>query len=227
MAGTSSLFPDFPKQMSVLDRVHVIIQRHKNNYFKNWSSQELDDANICHITRPLKEISDNIYKEQNKKNEVTRNKKLQFCIETAESDNAPLWATEFHNQITNGQLKSTTKVKDAATLLWRQHSTNYDSSRAVQVQSTEPGHTVRRKRKSSETEYQYRKRRAVTVTSDDETHTDDDDSAAVTAMSIHRSLRFAMSLGKKELLEKIKENEDLVQLLKEHGPLKTKTIEDN
>jgi hypothetical protein len=29
-------------------------------------------------------------------------------------------------------------------------------------------------------------------------------------MSIHRSLKFAMSLGKKDLLEKIKEEEDLV-----------------
>jgi homogentisate 1,2-dioxygenase len=45
-------------------------------------------------------------------------------------------------------------------------------------------------------------------------------------MSIHRSLKFAMSLGKKDLLEKIKENEDLAQLLQEQGPIKTKTIED-
>jgi hypothetical protein len=45
-------------------------------------------------------------------------------------------------------------------------------------------------------------------------------------MSIHRSLKFAMSLGKKDLLEKIKEEEDLVQLFQKHGPLKTKTIED-
>jgi hypothetical protein len=36
-------------------------------------------------------------------------------------------------------------------------------------------------------------------------------------MSSHRSLKFAMSLGKKDLLEKIKEEEDLVQLLQEHG----------
>ena len=45
-------------------------------------------------------------------------------------------------------------------------------------------------------------------------------------MSIHRSLKFAMSLGKKDLLEKIKQEEDLVQLLQEHSPLKTKIIED-
>ena len=41
MAGISSLFPDFPKQMSVMDRVKIIIQRHTSNYFKNWSTQEL------------------------------------------------------------------------------------------------------------------------------------------------------------------------------------------
>ena len=28
-------------QQSVMDRVEIIIQRHKNNYFKNWSTQEL------------------------------------------------------------------------------------------------------------------------------------------------------------------------------------------
>ena len=28
-------------QESVMDRVKIIIQRHKNNYFKNWSTQEL------------------------------------------------------------------------------------------------------------------------------------------------------------------------------------------
>jgi len=77
------------------------------------------------------------------------------------SDNPPTWATEIYNQITNGQLKSTTRVKDAATTLWRQNSPSYDNKRAVQITSTEPGHTVRRKRKSSETEYQYRKRRQL------------------------------------------------------------------
>ena len=84
------------------------------------------------------------------------------------------------------------------------------------------------KEKSSETEYQYRKRQAVTSnsTNEESSQTIDEDEAAVTAMSIHRSLKFAMPQGKKDLLEKIKEEEDLVQLLQEHGPLKTKTIED-
>ena len=108
------------------------------------------------------------------------------------------------------------RVKDTATTLWCQHSPSYDNKRAVQIMSTEPGHTVRRKRKSSETEYQYRKRQTVTSNSINEgsNQTIDEDEAAVTAMSIHRSLKFAMPQGKKDLLEKIKEEEDLVQLLR-------------
>ena len=79
--------------------------------------------------------------------------------------------------------------------------TGLNCLRAVQIPSTEPGHTVRRKRKSSETEYQYRKRQAVTSnsTNEESNQTIDEDEAAVTAMSIHRSLKFAMSLGKKDL----------------------------
>jgi hypothetical protein len=30
-------------------KLQIIIQRHKNNYFKNWSTQELDDADVCNI----------------------------------------------------------------------------------------------------------------------------------------------------------------------------------
>jgi hypothetical protein len=35
MTGISSLFPAFPKQMSILDRVNINVARHKNYYFKN------------------------------------------------------------------------------------------------------------------------------------------------------------------------------------------------
>jgi hypothetical protein len=29
--------------MSILDRVNITVARHKNDYFKNWTSQQLDD----------------------------------------------------------------------------------------------------------------------------------------------------------------------------------------
>ena len=44
MTGISSLFPAFPKQMFILDRVNINVARHKNDYFKNWTSQQLDDS---------------------------------------------------------------------------------------------------------------------------------------------------------------------------------------
>ena len=121
------------------------------------------------------------------------------CNKFAKTELRHLTLEKFCNLITNGQLKSTTRVKDAATTLWRQHSPSYDNKKAVQISSTEPGHTVRRKRKSSETEYQYRKRQAVTSnsTNEESNQTIDEDEAAVTAMSIHRSLKFAISLGEK------------------------------
>jgi hypothetical protein len=111
MAGMSSLFPDFPKQIPVMDRVKIIIQRHKNNYFKDGSTQELDDADVSHITRPLQDITDNIFKEHIKKNEVTRNRKLQFCLEAAESDNPPTWATQFWHVIVDAKLVRARKIQ--------------------------------------------------------------------------------------------------------------------
>jgi hypothetical protein len=55
MTGISSLFPAFPKQMSILDRVNITVARHKNDYFKNWTSQQFDD--IDNITRLVELIA--------------------------------------------------------------------------------------------------------------------------------------------------------------------------
>ena len=66
MTGISSLFPAFPKQMSILDRVNIIVARHNNDYFKNWTSQQLDD--IDNITRPIEPVTPEMYSERIKKN---------------------------------------------------------------------------------------------------------------------------------------------------------------
>ncbi|CAG2186333.1 unnamed protein product [Mytilus edulis] len=190
--------------MSVLDRVHIIVTRHNNNYFMNWSTEQLslDQANICAITRPLKPITDSSYKENIKKNEVTRNKKLAFCMAKGEAHDPEPWATQFVTDVSSGTIRSTTKAKDAATILWRQHSNSYDSKRAVQLPSEEAGHVVKRKRKSTETEYEYRKRRVAEIPSAKETDdTNADDTAAITTMSIKSFLKYTTSLGKKELKE--------------------------
>ena len=66
--------------------------------------------------------------------------------------------------------------------------------------------TLSEGKENHQKQYQYRKRQAVTSnsTNEESNQTIDEDEAAVTALSIHRSLKFAMSLGKKDLLEKIK-----------------------
>jgi hypothetical protein len=129
MTGISSLFPAFPKQMSILDRVNINVARHKNDYFKNWTSQQLDD--IDNITRPIEPVTPEIYSERIKKNEVSRNKKLTHCINMATSENAPNWAKYFLQELSSGAINSTTKAKDQATILWRENSSSYDSKRAV------------------------------------------------------------------------------------------------
>ncbi|CAG2200750.1 unnamed protein product [Mytilus edulis] len=79
---------------------------------------------------------------------ISRN--ILACLEF----NKKPWATQFLADVSSGTIKSTTEAKDAATILWRQHSSSYDSKRAVQLPSEEAGHVVKRKRKSTETEYE-------------------------------------------------------------------------
>ena len=100
MTGISSLFPAFPKQMSILDRVNITVARHKNDYFKNWTSQQLDD--IDKITRPIEPVTPEIHSERIKKKEVSRNKKLTHCINMATSENAPNWAKDFLQELSSG-----------------------------------------------------------------------------------------------------------------------------
>ena len=95
--------------MSILDRVNITVARHKNDYFKNWTSQQLDD--IDNITRPIEPVMPEIYSERIKKNEVNRNKKLTHCINMATSENAPKWAKDFLQELSSGAINSTTKAK--------------------------------------------------------------------------------------------------------------------
>ena len=86
--------------MSILDRVNITVARHKNDYFKNWTSQQLDD--IDNITRPIEPVTPEIYSERIKINEVSRNKKLTHCINMATSENAPNWAKAFYKNCRRG-----------------------------------------------------------------------------------------------------------------------------
>ena len=222
MTGISSLFPAFPKQMSILDRVNINVARHKNDYFKNWTSQQLDD--IDNNTRPIEPVTPEIYSERIKKNEVSRNKKLTQCINMATSENAPNWAKDFLQELSSGAINSTTKAKDQATILWRENSSSYDSKRAVQVPSQQPtGHAVKRKRQDDETEYQYRKRLLANTQDNNEDDIADDPNIET---AIKNSLHDIMRMTKQQLQQNISNSQETVDVLRQHTVFKNKTIED-
>jgi len=96
-------------------------------------------------------------------------------------------------------------------------------SRSVQVPSSQPGHNVKRKRRENEAEYTYRKRLAAEnaiSTNMNEIHVADDP-AAETAMSIQPSLKYIMQLNKAQLQAKIADSSESVEILKQHGSMKT------
>lgn len=81
----------------------------------------------------------------------------------------------------------------------------------------EASHVVKRKRKSTETENQYGKRRVPEMPSEGEIdNTNAADTGAI--MSINKSLKYTMNLGKKALKEKI-ENKEFVELLGQYSSL--------
>ena len=50
------------------------------------------------------------------------------------------WATDFKDKLVSGEISSLTKAKDiACTVHWRNYSTQYDSKRAVQQPTANPG----------------------------------------------------------------------------------------
>jgi hypothetical protein len=151
-AGIATLFPAFPTQMSLYDRVNITILRHIHNYFKDWPLDKFNLEDIPETARPLQLVTADICTQHIRKNEPSGNRRLPFCITMANSDDPPAWALDFINNLRSGDISSVTKAKDIASDLWRQHSTDYDSNRAVHVKSTDigTGHTVKRTRQPEE-----------------------------------------------------------------------------
>ena len=90
MASITTLFPTFPVQMPLMERINITILRQQHNYFKDWSNYELEEQHIPNIARPLSPpLITAIYQTHLKKNEVARNRRLAFCITANKTDNAP------------------------------------------------------------------------------------------------------------------------------------------
>lgn len=223
------LFPDLPSQLSVLEKVKVISTRHQHDYFQGWTRQQLTDSILADHIKPREPITKEDLKRELTRNELIRNRKLSYCIEMAATNNSPTWSTDFIKDIENGTLKSLTQAKDAATVLWKQHSSTYDQSKAVQVPALEAnGHNVLKKRHSTETQYQYRKRQMIKKNQTPLDRTPENEETAGIAFSVATSVKYILNLKKDEMKDKLAEKSETVEKLKQsgHGQIRTKTTED-
>ena len=75
----------------LLKRVNITILRHKHNYFKDLSTEQLNDMNIPESARPISPpLTHEMYQTHIRKNEIWRNKRFDFCIASAIAENAPV-----------------------------------------------------------------------------------------------------------------------------------------
>ena len=111
------------------------------------------------------------------------------------------WVTDFKSKLVSGEVPSLTKAKDIATVHWRNYSTQYDSKRAVQQPTANPGtgHRVKRSRQDDDTQYQYRKRKAEQERLQSPEKTQQPDARVEKALCVTSVIKKIMKLTKEDL----------------------------
>jgi hypothetical protein len=111
------------------------------------------------------------------------------------------WVTDFKNKLVSGEVPSLTKAKDIATVQWRNYSTQYDSKRAVQQPTANPGtgHRVKRSRQDDDTQCQYRKRKAEQERLQSPEKTQQPDARVEKALCVTSVIKKIMKLTKEDL----------------------------
>ncbi|CAC5391534.1 unnamed protein product [Mytilus coruscus] len=166
------------------------------------------------------------YQTHIKKNEISRNRHLAYVMKTAATEDAPTWATNFVESLQTGQIKSLTKAKDTASILWRDHSNLYDKSRAVQVptENSGDGHTVQRKRHIHETQYEYRKRKAIEQRETDTQDTSNNTRISNALRQKDRCLE-VLKMTKEQLKTEMINQSEVINIMRQHTDMDKKTID--
>ena len=115
------------------------------------------------------------------------------------------WATDFKDKLVSGEIPSLTKAKDIATVHWRNYSTQYDSKRAVQQPTANPGtgHRMKRSRQDDETQYQYRKWK---VEQERLQTPEETDARVEKALCVKSVMKKIMKLTKEDLKSQLRQN---------------------
>ena len=137
------------------------------------------------------------------------------------------WATDFKDKLLSVEIPSLTKAKDIAAVHWRNYSTQYDSKRAVQQPTANPGteHRVKRSRQDDETQYQYRKRKAEQERLQTPEETQHPDARVEKALCVKSVMKKIMKLTKEDLKSQLNDKKTSLDELSKHHQMDTRTIE--
>jgi hypothetical protein len=144
----SKLFGSFPAGTSLQEQINVTVARYNNNYFVDPE----DLSQVLSIMRPTVQLKGNELKNYISSNEILRDKKLAWVW--AQTDQP--WNIEFKSKIINNQIKTLTKAKDEAAILYHYHP-DYSYHRATKL----VGGAMMKSRLPQESDLRYRKRLAV------------------------------------------------------------------
>jgi len=137
------------------------------------------------------------------------------------------WATDFKDKLVSGEIPSPTKAKDIATVHWRNYSTQYDSKRAVQQPTANPGtgYRVKRSRQDDETQYQYRKRKAEQERLQTPEETQQPEARMEKALCVKSVMKKIMKLTKEDLKSLLNDKKTSLDELSKHQQMDTRIIE--
>ncbi|CAD5123968.1 unnamed protein product [Dimorphilus gyrociliatus] len=130
--GLSYLFPSLADtSLSLLEKVKIIVERHKNNYFLDWTEDQL--VSVDRLVRPKMPVTKQLYKEYCHRNAMKYDSNLQFAMESKGA-----WAEAFRSKLsrppTAGGFHSFCEVKAEAGRLWKEYSGKYRMHNIVKVQ---------------------------------------------------------------------------------------------
>lgn len=130
--GLSYLFPSLADtSLSLLEKVKIIVERHKNNYFLDWTEDQL--KSVDRLVRPKMPVTKQLYKEYCHRNAMKYDSNLQFAMESKGA-----WAEAFRSKLsrppTAGGFHSFCEVKAEAGRLWKEYSGKYRMHNIVKVQ---------------------------------------------------------------------------------------------
>ena len=114
----SNIFPKLSdKRFTLLETINILVQRHKNNYFLNWTKDQLN--NIEPIVRPRNVVTRTLYRRYCRLNHRNHDASLRFVIESTEP-----WANDFHTKLitseNDGGFRDVKEVRDQALNIWNQ-----------------------------------------------------------------------------------------------------------